>query len=432
MKIIKPVFGGYGLGFENSRTFFIEKAVAGDEINPFIYKKRKRVLFGRIDSIISPSPERIEPLCPHFENCAGCSYQIVPYSHELDIKREVFEETMERLSGIKCSVSDFIPSDDRYHYRNKIEASIKKDKEGSLNIGFHRRDDWRRVIDIEKCLLANQSIQEFYSRIRMFLNKNSSMVPDELTHFTMRSNREGDILLVLWFENLKEPCSFLDALKGFSCKGLKGIKAYNSIISEKKNTVTDLIFSSGSLIIEDHYGKCRFAMSPESFFQVNPYITEKIIERLINVSRDERPRLMFDLFSGSGFWGIILSDYAEHVTGVEISELSEREFNYNCRINGIRNYDYYRADVRHFLRESDEMPDIILIDPPRAGISPRVIRRISRRSAKKIIYISCNPSTLARDLQELSSAYEIDSMVLYDMFPCTFHVECMAILKRKS
>lgn len=432
MKIIKPVFGGYGLGFENSRTHFIEKAVPGDDVIPFIYKKRKKVLYGRIERMIESSPARINPACPCFEQCAGCSYQMLSYEDELKLKRTVFEETVSKLSGIPCSVSDFIRSETRFNYRNKIETSILTDRSGNLSIGFHRRDDWRRVIDIENCMLANNSLQEFYRYIRQFFKDNREIIPQEFTHFTMRSNRKGEILLVLWFDNLKTPCSFLDSLNDVQYEKLRGIKAYNIVSSHKSDTSTIQIYMRGDLIIEDKYRNYSFAMSPESFFQVNPYITDRITEKLLAVIRKEEPGEVFDLFAGNGFWGIMASGHVRNITGVEISELSEKEFYYNQKANNINNYTFIKTDVRPFLKESALMPDMIVLDPPRAGISPRIITRIRDRGASVIVYISCNPSTLARDLSELSAGYSVKDIMLYDMFPNTYHVECVVVLKKNT
>lgn len=431
MKIMKPVFGGYGLGFDNNKTYFIEKAVPDDDIIPYIYKKRKGVFFGRIDSFISRAPNRIEPECPYFQQCAGCSYQIVPYKDELELKKDVFEETIKRISGLDCCVSGFIESDNRFFYRNKIEASIKTDPEGMLNIGFHRRDDWRKVIDIADCRIANRDIQSFYSYFRGFLQENRSFLPRELTHFSMRSSQNGEILLVLWFKNLPMPCVFLEILDGIRHEKLKGIKAFNSITERKKETEQELVFARGCEMIEDVYQGRRLAMSSESFFQVNPYITQKLIEKLSIVARGKRPDLMLDLFAGSGFWGIMLKDFAERVTGVELSSLSEAEFNYNKKINNIENYEFIRSDIKHYLRErdTDTKTGMIVLDPPRAGVSPKIINKIMDIDAQTILYISCNPSTFARDIGDLSSRYRIEEIMLFDMFPCTFHVESLAHLE---
>lgn len=425
MKIIKSVFGGYGLGILKNKTCFIEKALAEDEIIPYIYKKRKGVLYGRIDSIIQGSPKRIKPSCPYFSICAGCSYQMLSYEDELELKASIFEESMRKISGIDCSITEFYKAEDRYHYRNKIETSIKKDRDNNLFIGFHRRDDWRKVLDIEECIIANKPLMDLYKGLRLHLDANKDIISDELTHFTMRSNRRGELLLVFWFENLECSEKFINMINKFKHRDLAGIKIYNSIIETKKQTALCQVASMGREIIEDEYYNYRFAFSSESFFQINPEITEKIIKKLIDKIKASRPVLVFDLYAGNGFWGIVASAYAQRIIGIEISEISEREFNYNKEINNITNYEYIRGDVKHFLINSDLMPDMIILDPPRSGVSPKVIRRIRNKHAKEIIYISCNPTTLARDMQEICQDYEISEIILFDMFPNTFHIECM-------
>lgn len=432
LTVTKIVHGGYGLAFDNKRTVFIEKALPGEEIIPFIYKKRKGVFFARIETFNKISPKRIKPLCPYFQDCAGCTFQNLIYDDELHIKSEVFRETLQKVGDIPVSISKIIKSPSRYYYRNKVEASIKRNREGGLDIGFHRRDDWRRVLDIDECIIANRNIQDLYAGIRDYLKKNHSLCPVEITHFSIRSNRNGDILVAFWFENAQDITGFIDLMSRFRYKKLAGMKFYNAVTEQKRATENRHIHTISERPIEDTYNNYRFTFSPESFFQVNPDITEEMVKRLRSILMELNPDIIMDLFAGNGFWGIMASEYAKKVIGVEINPLSLKEFEYNRSANNINNYEYVLSGVKQYLTEADIEPDMIIIDPPRAGVSPKIIRRIRDMKARDIIYISCNPATLARDLTELCTIYEIYDIMLFDMFPNTFHIECFLHLKIKA
>lgn len=406
VKIEKLDHQGRGIGFVNEKIIFVPFTLPGDIVNINITKEKKNFGEGKVVKYIEKSNMHIENNCPYFEVCGGCDLRHISYEDELKFKENKVKEILSKFTGIDIKVSKIIGSDDITFYRNKVKFGVDK------KLGLMKRNT-HDIIKINKCLIASPKINELIE----VLNKCNL---DGVKDVTIRKSYfTNDTMIILDIIDTKT----ID-------KSLTNLEKYvDSLIFTQNSSVLKII-GKGNIIERLKY--FSYKISNDSFFQVNSRQTVKLYDLILEKCSFTGDEIVYDLFCGTGTIGIYLSKNARKVIGVEINKEAVVDANENKKLNGIDNIEFYAEDVTRFVDRNLEKPDVVVFDPPRAGLNTKIIDTIKKFSPKKIVYVSCDPVTLARDLKEFSDKYNIIDVTPVDMFPRTYHVECVSLLCLKD
>lgn len=436
LKIEKLIFEGFGLGHsDDGRTIFVRKSVPADELEVKIIKEKKSFAEASICEVLKPSPIRVASICPYFDQCGGCEHMNISYSNQLQLKGEIFEETLKR-AGLEIKPEPIIAgSTSPIYYRNSIRFFFIE-RDGQINFARHNYLFENGYVMVEKCYLQSEICNEILSRLKKYINENI----DEKKSFWQLKIREGKqtnefmIEIITHDENLPGEKGIVAELKEVS-----GIKSIYHVVApgrSLKNMRRRLLF--GSPIIYEKIGKFKFQISPESFFQTNSLGVHTLYEKIKEYADIKFGDTVLDLYCGTGTIGIYLSTLAKKVIGVEIVPEAIRDAKDNAKINHIGNCEFICADAGKYcdsLKTSDYKPSTIILDPPRAGLTKELISKILNFKFVnfKLIYVSCNPATFARDVK----LFEEKGLVLkkvqpIDMFPQTHHIECVGLLQKLS
>ncbi len=395
IEVIKFDNLGRGIGYINNKIIFIPKTIPGDIVDVQITKENKNYYEGKITKIIKPSSLRKDAICPYFSECGGCDFLNVSLSEILDYKINMINELLTK-NKIDFKVKDIIKSKDAYNYRNKITLKI----ENGI-IGFYQNDT-HHLIEINYCYLANKEINNILKDLSILNIKNGTL--------TIRCNYKNELLLDIKTENKIEN---IDKL-------VSKYKIIGIVVNDK------CIYGDDYFIEElDNF---LFKVSYNAFFQVNPFICSDIFELIKENTKTANNVL--DLYCGVGTLSIVASTNAKNVVGVEIVENAIKDANFNKKINAQNNLEFICADTKDILNKIKSDYDTIILDPPRSGVPSKVLNKIKDENINKIIYISCNPHTLIRDLNILKSNYKINEFIVLDMFPNTHHLESFVVLER--
>lgn len=429
-------YGGYGIGkLPGGKLVFVEGAYPGELVEVELTEEKKDVAFGKLYKIIERAEYRRRPQCKYFGVCGGCQFMDIEYDKQLYFKTQIVKDQFKRIGKIEVDVSATIPSDLEFGYRNKMEFAFSF-KEGKVLLGLKARNT-NEVINIDECPISPfsfnkvlQAVPEIIeiSKVRIYNPKRQT---GTLKHLVMRyshSNNQTMAIFVTKTETFRES-------KIIKSELLKKTPQVNSII-HVMNSSDEIVlrgpyktlYGLGVLEIEMDYEK--FQIPPTAFFQNNYHIASKIIEyvaKSLNLNGNE---IILDLYAGVGTFTMRLAMLSKRVTAVESSHISVKAGRANANINNLRNIKYEEADTLEFLKNYEERPDIIVLDPPRAGAGKDVCKEILRIEPEKIAYISCDPSTLARDISILKEKYQIISVQPFDMFPQTYHVESVVLMTR--
>lgn len=437
------------------QVVFVEYAVPGDVVNVLIYKNKKTYMEGRIVEIVKPSEHRIEPFCSHFGTCGGCRWQHLPYEMQLEAKRQQVWDQLKRLGHLDIpEVSPTIGSENTRFYRNKLEftASNKRwlesaheaenlsDKE-KLGLGFHVGRYFDKVLDIKQCYLQ----PEPSNSIRLFIKKYA--IEHEIEFYNLRENHgvfrnifirttdDGQVMLIVCFA-----CVFdgREAMLDAIAEEFPQISSLYYVINSKLNdSISDqkCIHYKGDTSIYETMEGLRFKIDPKSFYQTNSkqaYNLYKVAREFADLKGDE---VVYDLYTGTGTIAQFVSAKASKVIGIEYVPEAIADAKLNAKANGIENCEFFAGDMKDILTEDfvteHGRPDLIIVDPPRAGMHPDVVKTLLFALPKKIVYVSCNPASQARDLQMLADKYDITAVQPVDMFPHTLHVENVCKLELK-
>lgn len=448
---------GKAVARKDDMVIFTENVIPGDIVDIKITKKKRKYMEGRVMQLVKPSDKRIVPFCKHSGTCGGCNWQILPYEEQLSMKRQHVEDCLIRLGGLK-DLPEILPtlgSEKQKLYRNKVEytfsnkrwllaGEVETDEEftDKRGAGFFIPKRWDRILDIETCYLQ----EEPSNGIRLFL-KNFAIEHD-LTFFDpyekvgfmrnvmIRTSTTGELMVMVIFgENDQENITaILDALKA----EFPQISALLYIINQKLNdSFADLPYHlySGNDHIFEQMEELRFKIKPKSFYQTNSeqaYELYKVTRDLAQLTGTEN---VYDLYTGAGTIAQFVSHQAKQVIGIEYVQDAIDAANENIKFNNIENCTFYAGDMKVILNQEliskHGKPDVIITDPPRAGMDTEVIDTIKNADPYRIVYVSCNPATQARDLDLLSEQYEVKKIQPVDMFPHTYHVENVVLLERK-
>ena len=444
VNIIDNGYEGEGIAKINNFTIFIPGAIKGEKVKIIIVKVLTSHAFGKILEIISASKERnIKIDCTTYKRCGGCNLRHLNYKKTLEMKRDIVQNLVDKNLKSKIIVKSTIGMEHPLHYRNKAQYPVGIDKSGNPVIGvFANRT--HEVIQIDKCLIQNEESEKIAKYICEFARENNISVYNEKTgkgllrHIVVKvgiKTNEIMCILVLNSKKLPNENELIEKLtKQFpNIKTIvKNINSKNTNVILGKNNIN--IWGDG--YIYDKLGEYTFKISPLSFYQINPIQTEKLYNLALDGANLTGKEIVFDLYCGIGTIGIYMANKAKKVYGIEIVEEAIKDAKENCKINNITNAEYYAGDTEELLTDLIEnkkiKPDVIVVDPPRKGLDNTTIENILKIKPTRLVYVSCNPATLVRDLSKLECEYEIKEIQPVDMFPYTSHVECCSVLYLKD
>ena len=434
MKILieKLVFGGYGLGrTKTGKPVFVRKSVPGDEIEVDAIEEKKNFIKAVIKKIIKPAKERITPPCPYFEKCGGCDHQNISYQNQLKYKDEFFQEVLDRAKVKVKPEKIILGSNHPFYYRNSIRFFLIQDKNKNIQLARHNFIAPEKYLAVDNCMLQSETSGKIVQQVKEFINKNI-LYKSTFWQLKIREGRRtGDFMveIITSGEELPKQKGIVKSLR--EIKGIRSIYHTIAVGKSLKNLKRRLIF--GSPIIYEKIGGFTFQISPESFFQTNSEEVKTLYDKIKEFAEIKMGDEIVDLYCGTGTIGIYLSTLARSVTGIEIVSEAVRDAIDNARINKISNCKFICFDVHDFLNSSLRKLDnaIVIIDPPRAGLGKNLVNLLSKAKFKHLVYISCNPSTFARDLKYFEErGIKTRKIQPIDMFPQTNHIECVGLLSK--
>ena len=419
--------GGRGVARADGYVVFVSGALPGDTVRARIRKAKRGYGEASAVEILQPSPSRVPDRCVHDgEPCPGAPWQGLPYEDQLAEKTRQVDEALRRLGGLDgFELEPIVPAVEQWRYRNKLEYSFGE-RDGELLLGFHRRGSWSEVVNAEDCQLATEANNRARNEIRKWARSegippwNANARSGVLRNLVVREGRRtGQIQTRL----VTSPASF----------SRPPVDLHTVVEGPGSGTSGPTGFL-GKEFLEEELAGLRFRISPTAFFQTNTDMAERLCELARDAASVSGRERVFDLYCGIGTIGLTLARDAGEVWGIEAVGDAIADAEHNAKQNGIANAGFVAQDVRLGVRpllEEAGSPDVIVVDPPRAGLSKKIVRRVIECEARRIVYVSCNPTTLAPNAAQLTEAgYTLRRVRPVDMFPHTPHVECVAVLER--
>ena len=433
-----------------TETALVKNALPGQKVSFRVNKNRKKKAEGMLLEVLEKSPmEKEEAVCPHFGKCGGCTYISLPYEEQLRVKEgqiknllaPYLEENPEIFEGIKASPVI-------YGYRNKMEFTFGDEvKDGPLALGMHKRGSFYDLVSVRNCQIVDEDYRKILSGVLDYFAGTGLLFFHRLTHvgylrhlLVRKASRTGEILVALVTTTQQQPdlSEFTGMLRKLSLEG-----RIVGILHIENDSVADVIQSDRTELLygQDYFYEellgLKFRISPFSFFQTNSYSAEVLYETVreyvgdLNEAGEEPDKTVFDLYSGTGTIAQLMAPVAKKVIGVEIVEEAVKAARENARDNGLDNCEFIAGDVLKVLDDLEQKPDMIILDPPRDGIHPKAIGKILGYGVKQLVYISCKPTSLARDLELLQGrGYQVERIGCVDLFPSTYHIETCVLLSK--
>ena len=444
-------FGGSGFSKYEGAAVFVEKGLPGQEVEAFIFKKQKTYFKAKINNIIKESPHSINPKCSHFNDCGGCSFQNFDYSEQTKEKYQQVKDTLEHIGNFKdLKINPITKAKEQFNYRNKMEFTFSNNpwfekynpkEKKDFCIGLHPKGRFDKIIDIQSCEIQSHIANQIINTVRDIAIELKIIPYDIKKHvgflrqLVIRSADYNNETMVIIVTSKKDHDKLSPIIKELS-----KIKEIKSIINNVNSRKADISYSEEQYIlygedsITEKLGKYKFKISPDSFFQTNSKQAKKLYDIIKDEADLKGDEIVYDLYCGTGTIGIYLSDKAKKIFGFEIIHSAIDDAIINASNNNVKNALFFQGDIKDSLVNNKEMdiiekPDISIIDPPRSGLHPKALKNIVDLDQKKIIYISCNPATQARDLKEIVGyGYKIKKIRPLDMFPHTPHIETVVTL----
>jgi 23S rRNA (uracil1939-C5)-methyltransferase len=441
LRIDSLAYGGNGVGRLNGFVVFVRGALPGDRVRATVTKVKRGFAEAVAGEVLEASPDRVDAPCPHFGVCGGCRFQHLAYDEQVAAKEQQVRDALARIGRVaEPRVEPILPAASLYHYRNKLEYSFTASDDGAA-LGFHRAGRWDEVIAIEVCLLTTELGNAIRDAVRDWAQEERLVPYDQATgdgylrHLVVREGRNtGQVLVVLVTAPGErfETGYFVDVLRRFP--EVRSIHwAINDTPAERTSLPTRLLW--GDEAIEEELLGLRVRVRPNAFLQTNTEMAERLYELAREYAGLTGVENVFDLYCGTGTIGLSLAARARAVWGLEISEEAVACAIENAELNGIENAHFFAGNVGQSIDELVEEagpPDLVVVDPPRAGLAGKALRRLGRIGAPRIVYVSCNPTTLASDAKVLREdfGYELLRCRPVDMFPHTPHVESVSLLEK--
>lgn len=442
IQIVDMGVDGEGIGKLDGFTFFVKDAVIGDTVQAKIMKMKKNYGYARLMQVAKPSALRVEPRCKFARQCGGCQLQAMEYKAQLSYKAEKIWNNLKHIGGLtELPRPEIIGMDNPWRYRNKAQFPFGTDKEGHVVTGFYAART-HNIIPCTECWLGVEENQPVLQKILDHMKQHHIPAYDEKTgkgvlrHVLLRKGfRTGEIMVCLVVNGRKFKA--MNELS-VSLQEIPGMTSIQINVNTKNTNVimgTELIPVWGKKYITDYIKDIQYQISPLSFYQVNPVQTEKLYETALDFAELKGHETVWDLYCGIGTISLFLAKKAKQVYGVEIIPEAIEDAKRNARLNGIKNAEFFVGKAEEVLPEKYEKDgiyaDVIVVDPPRKGCDPAALATMVKMQPERIVYVSCDSATLARDLKYLcGEGYEVRKVKGCDMFPGTVHVECVALLQK--
>lgn len=454
---------GKGLGRADGMVVFVEKAVPGDVADVQVFRKKKKFAEGKIAALIQPSPDRTDAFCSHFGVCGGCKWQHMSYGAQLRWKQKTVVDALERIGGIDTgSIETILGSAHSKYYRNKLEYTFSnqrwllagENESGEIAdrnaLGFHVPLRFDKILDIQHCYLQADPSNAIRLSVKAFATENDYTFYDlrqhegELRNLIIRTASTGELMVIVVFAYTDQ--QRIDALMGMLQQRFPEITSLLYIVNQKRNdTIFDQdirVFAGRDHIFEEMSGafftgkNIRFKIGPKSFYQTNSLQAAELYRITAEFAGLKGDEHVYDLYTGAGTIANYIAGKARKVTGIEYVPAAIEDAHVNSELNGITNTTFFAGDMKDvlnadFINEQGK-PDVVITDPPRAGMHADVVARLLEMEAPKIVYVSCNPATQARDLALLNEKYVVKRIRPVDMFPHTQHVENVVLLEKRG
>jgi 23S rRNA (uracil1939-C5)-methyltransferase len=431
--------GGNGVARLDGYVLFVGGAVPGDRVRAKVTKSKRDYGEARTIEVLEPSPDRIEPRAPH----PGASWQVLPYERQLTEKQRQVSEALTRIGHFEdAPVAEIVPAVEQWRYRNKLEYSFGTDNQGELVLGFHRPGRWNDIDDVSDDILASEAINGVRERVKAWCREQGLSAYDRrdqggfLRNLVVREGRRSGQLQA----RLVTSRGDFESAQFAAAADAHGVlwTQVESVAETTREGKTEVIAGKGKIDEELHTpggDTLKFRISSEAFFQTNTEMAEVLYGVAGDLAGLTGREKVFDLFCGIGTISLTFALNAGEVWGIEVVEQAVANAMSNARLNGVDNTHFFAGDVRTAMRplvEEAGKPDVVVVDPPRAGLSQKIVRRILEVEPEKIVYVSCNPTTLAPNARQIVDAgYELKAVQPVDMFPQTPHIEAVALLERK-
>jgi len=463
VNVEKLAFGGKAIARVDDFVIFIDHALPGQRVRIRVTRRKHHFAEAYVLDVLSQSPNYVEPFCQHFGVCGGCLLQDMPYEEQLYWKRQHVVECLEHLAGVeKISVEPAVPSPQTVYYRNKMEytfsrrrwlmpleiASKEVEYSRSFALGLHARGAFDKVFNVEQCFLQSRESVDIMKEAREWCLKSGLPAYSTRDHqgfwrflVVREGKRTNQTLVHLLTSDQGDHERVGNALAKHLLARFPAITTFVHSVSRKKAQVA--IGDSSRIIegpgfIEEWLGNSRFRISAHSFFQTNPLAAERLYETVAQYAEFTGKETVWDLYCGTGSIALFIASRVHRVVGFEVVEEAIEDAYQNCRLNGVDNCYFRAGDLKDVIREAQGSaqwggaPDVVITDPPRAGMHPNVVKALLETAPRRIIAVSCNPSTLSRDIASLSERYEVRKVQPFDLFPHTPHIECVVQLEKKS
>lgn len=455
----KLAFGGKGVARADGLVVFLDHAVPGQRVRARVVKKKRNYAEARVVEVLSQSPGYTPPFCPHFGVCGGCRWQDVSYDMQLHWKREHVLECLGHIAGVGgADVLPAMASPVRRYYRNKMEFTFsdrrwllpeelqeeRAEGEDLFALGLHVRGLFDKVFNIDTCFLESPAAAAMLREVREWAKQSGLPAYSIRSHegfwrfLVVREAKATEQTLVHLITSGRPGADrSVDSLARHLGSRFPQIATFVHSVSDKKSQVaagdsSRVVFGPGW--IEERLGGLRFRISAHSFFQTNTLAAEKLYQTIDRLGDFDGTETVWDLYCGTGSIGIFIASRVKRVLGIELVEEAVRDASENCRINNIQNCSFLAGDLRDVMRGAAawEPPDVVITDPPRAGMHPKVVKALLEAAPRRIVAVSCNPASLARDVAFFLDRYEIKEIQPFDLFPHTPHLECVLRLDRKA
>ena len=445
-KIEKVNFPNKGIAVVDGeeKTVVVKNAVEGQKVSFAVNKMRKGKAEGRLLEVVEKSPVEIESPCPHFGMCGGCTYQNLPYEEQLKMKERQIKEMMDEAVNGDYIWEGVKPSPVQMAYRNKMEFSFGDEyKDGPLALGMHKRGSFHDLVNVSECQIVDADYRKILTAVLTFAQNTGLPYYHRMRHtgfyrhlLVRKAVKTGEILIdiVTSTEYELDKKGLVDAILALELEG-----TIAGILHTKNDSLADVVKDEGTEVLygQDYFYEellgLKFKITPFSFFQTNSLGAEVLYETARNYIGETKDKVIFDLYSGTGTIAQILAPVAKKVVGVEIIEEAVEAAKENAKLNGLDNCTFWAGDVLKVIDELHEVPDLIMLDPPRDGVNPKALEKIIDFGVDRLVYIACKPTSLARDLEMLQGrGYKVEKIACVDLFPNTYHIETVCLMSRKD
>lgn len=430
MNIEKLIYGGFGLGRnKNGKPVFVYKSVPKDDVEVETIEQKKSFEKAIIKKLVSPSEDRIEPTCPHFFECGGCEHQNISYQKQLYWKNEIFAETLRRAK-IELIPDEIVAGNNEpFFYRNVIRFFMETDKNNKIFFSMHHYLYDQGNVEIKKCFLQSETSNTTLATLKDIINEKV----EQKSSFWQLRIREGkftgEFMIEIMTDNNDLPGRDIILSELKKIPSIKSIYHTYSYDRDLNDLTRNLIY--GSPVIFEKIGNFSFQISPESFFQTNSLGIKTLYDTIKSLAEIKVSDTVLDLYCGTGTIGIYLSTLAKNILGVDNVKEAIKDARDNAKINKVYNSEFISDDAEKFLSKNKSKFDVIIVDPPRTGLNKNIIESICKSLPKKVVYVSCNPSTFARDIKHFEEfGWQLKKVQPIDMFPQTHHIECVGLIER--